>query len=48
MRKRKRKLKRFSLSRRLIAHRANGSLSFVRLLKKKTPEVIHLQTDEMD
>ncbi len=29
----------------LFAHCANGSLSFVRLLKKKQTEVIHLQMD---
>ncbi len=28
-----------------FAHRANGSLSFVRLLMKKQTEVIRLQTD---
>jgi hypothetical protein len=28
-----------------FAHRANGSLSFVRLLTKKQMEVIHLQTE---
>jgi hypothetical protein len=41
----KRKPKWLSWVRLLFAHRANGSLSFVRLLTKQQTEVIHLQTD---
>ncbi len=39
----KRKPRRFSLIRSLFAHRANGSLSFVRLLTEVQLEVIRLQ-----
>jgi hypothetical protein len=39
----KRKPRRFSLIRSLFAHRANGSLSFVRLLTEVQMEVIRLQ-----
>jgi hypothetical protein len=41
----KRKTSRFSLIRLPFAHRAKGSLLFVRLLTKKQTEVIRLQTD---
>ncbi len=41
----KRKSRRLSLIPLPFAHRANESLSFVRLLTKKQTEVIHLQTD---
>ncbi len=41
----KRKLSRFSLICLQFAHRVNGSLSFVWLLKKEQTEVIRLQTD---
>jgi hypothetical protein len=37
--------RRFFLIRLPFAHRANGSLSFVRLLTKKQKEVIRLLTD---
>ncbi len=42
---RKRKPRRFSLTRLPFAHRTNGRLSFVRLLTKKQTEVMRLQTD---
>jgi hypothetical protein len=42
---RQRKPRRFTLIRLLFVHRANRSLSFVRLLTKKKIEVIRLQTD---
>jgi hypothetical protein len=41
----KRKPRRFSLIPLQFAHRANRSLSFVRLLTKKPTEVSRLQTD---
>jgi hypothetical protein len=41
----KRKPRHFSLIRLLFAHRAFGSLSFVRLFTKKQTEFIYLQTD---
>ncbi len=43
----KRKPRRFSLVHLLFAHRANGSLLFVRLLTKKQTEAVRLQTDYM-
>jgi hypothetical protein len=44
----KRRPRRFFLIRLPFAHRANGSLLFVRLLTKKPTEVIRLQTDLAD
>jgi hypothetical protein len=44
----KRKPSRFPFIRLPFAHRANGSLSFVRLSMKKQREVIRLQTDLAD
>jgi hypothetical protein len=41
----KRKPRLFSLIRLPFAHRANGSLPFVRLLMRKQTEVIRLQTE---
>jgi hypothetical protein len=41
----KRKPRLFSLNSLPFAHRANGSLSFVRLFMKKQTEVIRLQTN---
>jgi hypothetical protein len=43
--KRKTEAMQFSSIRLRFAHRANGSLSFIRLLRKKQVEVIRLQTD---